>query len=133
MNILEYDQGGCRSKWHNCIPQDIDTSCRFDNEPRWFPQLFFGMYLTKYQNLRIGFQAYFKNIPRKNYPPLKSKKMSFFSLLCLLKKKFFDTFFFYSTLKSIFWGFHQSQLQAILPKKRVAIVNKKWKNYKNLS
>jgi hypothetical protein len=24
---------------------------------------FFGMYLTKYQNLRIGFQAYFKNIP----------------------------------------------------------------------
>jgi hypothetical protein len=25
--------------------------------------LFFGMYLTKYQNLRIGFQAYFENIP----------------------------------------------------------------------
>jgi hypothetical protein len=24
--------------------------------------LFFRMYLTKYQNLRIGFQAYFKNI-----------------------------------------------------------------------
>jgi hypothetical protein len=24
---------------------------------------FFGMYLTKYQNLRISFQAYFKNIP----------------------------------------------------------------------
>jgi hypothetical protein len=22
------DQGGCRTKWHNCIPQDIDTSCR---------------------------------------------------------------------------------------------------------
>ena len=43
------------------------------------------MYLTKYQNLRIGFQAYFKNIPRKSYPPLKSKKMSFFSLLCVIK------------------------------------------------
>jgi hypothetical protein len=35
------------------------------------------MYLTKYQNLRIGFQAYFKNIPRKSYPPLKSKKIFF--------------------------------------------------------
>ena len=32
------DQGGCRTKWHNCIPQDIDTSCRYDNDPRWFPQ-----------------------------------------------------------------------------------------------
>jgi hypothetical protein len=40
--------------------------------------LFFGMYLTKYQNLRIGFQTYLKNIPWKSYPPLKSKKMSFF-------------------------------------------------------
>ena len=43
------------------------------------------MYLTKYQNLRIGFQAYFKNIPQKSYPPLKSKKNSFFSLLCVIK------------------------------------------------
>jgi hypothetical protein len=34
------------------------------------------MYLTKYQNLRIGFQAYFKNIPRKSHPPLKSQKMN---------------------------------------------------------
>ena len=29
-----YDQGGCRAKWNNCIPQDIDTSCRYDNDPR---------------------------------------------------------------------------------------------------
>ena len=43
------------------------------------------MYLTKYQNLKIGFWAYFKNIPRKSYPPLKSKKMPFFSLLCVIK------------------------------------------------
>ena len=47
--------------------------------------LFFGMYLTKYQNLRIGFQAYFENIPWKSYPPLKSKKMSFCSLLRVIK------------------------------------------------
>jgi hypothetical protein len=32
------DQGGCRTKWHNCIPQDIDTSCQYDNDPIWFPQ-----------------------------------------------------------------------------------------------
>jgi hypothetical protein len=31
--------------------------------------------------------------------------------------KFIDTIFFYSTLKSNFVGFHQIQLQAILPKK----------------
>ena len=31
-------QGGCSTKWNNCIPQDIDTSCRYDNDPRWFPQ-----------------------------------------------------------------------------------------------
>ena len=43
----------------------------------------------------------------------------------LFKKKILDTIFFYSTLKSIFWGFHQSQLQAILPKKREAILKKK--------
>jgi hypothetical protein len=34
-----------------------------------------------------------------------------------LKKKFIDTIFFYSTLKSFFFGFHQSHLQAILLKK----------------
>ena len=42
----------------------------------------------------------------------------------LFKKKFIDTIFFYSTLKSNFVGFHQIQLQAILPK-RVAILKKK--------
>ena len=31
--------------------------------------------------------------------------------------KLIDTILFYSTLKSNFIGFHQSQLQAILPKK----------------
>jgi hypothetical protein len=29
---------------NNCIPQDIDTSCRYDNDPRWFPQ---AMYVTE--------------------------------------------------------------------------------------
>jgi hypothetical protein len=38
------DQGGCKAKWNNCIPQDIDTSCRYDNDPRWFPQ---AMYVTE--------------------------------------------------------------------------------------
>jgi hypothetical protein len=38
------DQGGCRAKWNNCIPQDIDTSCRYDNDHRWFPQ---AMYVTE--------------------------------------------------------------------------------------
>jgi hypothetical protein len=33
------DQGGCSTKWNNCIPQDIDTSCRYANDPRWFPQV----------------------------------------------------------------------------------------------
>ena len=33
--------------------------------------------------------------------------------------KFVDTIFFYSTLKSNFVGFHQSQLVAILPKKGI--------------
>ena len=28
------DQGGCRAKWDNSIPQDIETSCRYDNDPR---------------------------------------------------------------------------------------------------
>jgi hypothetical protein len=39
-----YDQGGCRAKWNNCVPQDIDTSCRYDNDPRWFPQ---ALYVTE--------------------------------------------------------------------------------------
>ena len=38
------DQGGCRAKWNNCIPQDIDTNCRYDNDPRLFPQ---AMYVTE--------------------------------------------------------------------------------------
>ena len=45
--------------------------------------LFFGMYLTKYQNLRIAFQAYFKNIPWKSYPPLEvQKNVIFFTPPC---------------------------------------------------
>ena len=32
------DQGGCRTKWNNCIPQDIDTSCWYENDPRRFLQ-----------------------------------------------------------------------------------------------
>jgi hypothetical protein len=56
------------------------------------------MYLTKYQNLRIGFHAYFKNIPRKSYPN--------------------------------FVGFHQSQLQAILPKKGSHFENENEKTIK---
>ena len=39
------------------------------------------------------------------------------NVICLFKKKFIDTIFFYSTLKSNFVGIHQSQLQAILAKK----------------
>jgi hypothetical protein len=43
--------------------------------------------------------------------------MDISNVIYLYKKKFIDTFFFYSTLKSNFVGFHQSQLQAILSKK----------------
>ena len=43
--------------------------------------------------------------------------MDISNVIYLFFFKFIDTIFFYSTLKSIFWGFHQSQLQAILPKK----------------
>ena len=43
--------------------------------------------------------------------------MDISNVIYLFKKKFINTIFFYSTLKSIFWGFHQSQLQAILRKK----------------
>ena len=49
--------------------------------------------------------------------------MDISNVIYLFKKKFVDTIFFYSTLKSIFGGFHQSQLQAMLPKK-VANLNK---------
>ena len=41
--------------------------------------------------------------------------MDISNVIYLFKKKFIDTIFFYSTLKSIFWGFHQ---------KRVAILKK---------
>jgi hypothetical protein len=43
--------------------------------------------------------------------------MDISNVIYLFKKKFIDTIFFYSTLKSNFVGFHQIQLQAILPKK----------------
>ena len=43
--------------------------------------------------------------------------MDISNVIFLFKKIFIDTFFFYSTLKSNFVGFHQSQLQAIMPKK----------------
>ena len=44
--------------------------------------------------------------------------MDISNVIYLFKKKFIDTNFFYSTLKSFFWGgFHQSQLQTMLPKK----------------
>ena len=43
--------------------------------------------------------------------------MDISNVIYLFKKKFIDTIFFYSTLKSNCFGFHQSQLQAILPKK----------------
>jgi hypothetical protein len=43
--------------------------------------------------------------------------MDISNVIFLFKTIFIDTIFFYSTLKSNFVGFHQSQLQAILPKK----------------
>ena len=43
--------------------------------------------------------------------------MDISNVIYLLFFKFIDTILFYSTLKSNFIGFHQSQLQAILPKK----------------
>ena len=46
------------------------------------------------------------------------------NVIYLFKKKFIDTIFFYSTLKSNFVGFHQSQLQAILLKKGSHFENK---------
>ena len=48
-----------------------------------------------------------------------------------LKKNSLTQFFFYSTLKSFFWGFHQSQLQAILPKKGSHFEKKNEKIIKN--
>ena len=47
-----------------------------------------------------------------------------------LLKKIIDTIFFYSTLKSNFVGFHQCQLQAILPKKGSHFEKKDEKNIK---
>jgi hypothetical protein len=55
--------------------------------------------------------------------------MDISNVIYLFKQKFIDTIFYYSTLKSNFVGFHQSQLQAILPK-RVAILKKKLYIYK---
>jgi hypothetical protein len=46
------NQGGCRAKWNNCIPQDIDTSCLYDNDPRWFPQ---AMYVTESHHIVLIF------------------------------------------------------------------------------
>jgi hypothetical protein len=43
--------------------------------------------------------------------------MDISNVIFLFKTIFIDTIFFYSTLKSNFVGFHQSQLHAILPKK----------------
>jgi hypothetical protein len=42
--------------------------------------------------------------------------MDISNVIYLFKKKFHDTIFFYSTLKSNCVGFHQSQLQVILSK-----------------
>jgi hypothetical protein len=43
--------------------------------------------------------------------------MDISNVIYLFFLKIIHTIFFYSTLKSNFFGFHQSQLQAILPKK----------------
>jgi hypothetical protein len=54
---------------------ETDSRCKKDNMGKkklvnefcWISYiLFYGMYLTKYQNLRIGFQTYLKNIQKKN-------------------------------------------------------------------
>jgi hypothetical protein len=61
------------------VEKDTMGKKKLVNEFFWISYiLFFGMYLTKYQNFRIGFQAYFKNIPWKSFPPLKSKKNAIF-------------------------------------------------------
>ena len=57
--------------------------------------------------------------------------MDISNVIYLFKKKFIDTIFFYSTLKSFFGGFHQSQLQAILPKKGSHFEKKNEKIIKN--
>ena len=91
----------------------------------------FNVLLKKVKNVDI-----FHEIDKKGYMSgCLSKPLTFFfawkhififlmicsmdisNVIYLLKKKFIDTIFFYSTLRSIFFGFHQSQLQAILPKK----------------
>jgi hypothetical protein len=51
--------------------------------------------------------------------------MDISNVIYLFKKKFIDTIFFHSTLKSNFVGFHQSQLQAMLPKKGSHLKKKK--------
>jgi hypothetical protein len=48
------DQGGCSAKWNNCIPQDIDTSCRYDNDPRWFPQAMDVTFVLKFSPLQVA-------------------------------------------------------------------------------
>jgi hypothetical protein len=68
------------------VEKDTMGKKKLVNEFFWISFiLFFEMYLTKYQNLRLGFQAYLKNIPWKSYLPLKSNKISFFSFLHVIK------------------------------------------------
>ena len=50
-----------------------------------------GMYLTKYQNLRIDFQAYLKNIPCKSYPH-RGSQLYFHITRYVLKRRREDTF-----------------------------------------
>ena len=57
--------------------------------------------------------------------------MDISNVIFLFKTIFIDTIFFYSTLKSNFVGFHQSQLQAILPKKGSHFEKKNEKIIKN--
>ena len=45
------------------VEKDTMGKQKLVNEFLGISYILFGMYLTKYQNLRIGFQAYFKNIP----------------------------------------------------------------------
>ena len=86
LKYIELNKYCFRKNFKFKVEKDNMGKKKLVNEIFWISYiLFFGMYLTKYQNLRIGFQAYFKNIPWKSYPPLKSKKMSFFTLLRVIK------------------------------------------------
>jgi hypothetical protein len=68
------------------VEKDTMGKKKLVNDCFWISYiLFFGVCLTKYQNLRIGLQAYFKNIPWKSYPPLKSKKCHFFHFSVVIK------------------------------------------------